>query len=219
MPFPSADLGRMKRSSRHLSVPCSKQAMSPSTILNPAPDGCVLELGSGCGHGRRELQQARHVEPGGQDALGQPLGTRDVPDDPPGQETSAPGVGSVVVWDQAKSSELFNRLKTGEPLVEKAPRASGPTVEVAPSTISVRILNGSTVSGQGTKAIKEFRATGCPASQRTHPSGPAKKPSSNTTPLRQLTEDTSRGVAWCDGQAGEEPGTYVPSQWVAATTA
>ena len=65
-----------------------------------------------------------------------------------------------MVWDQAKSSELFNRLKTGEPLVEKAPEASGPTVEVAPSTISVRILNGSTVSGQGTKAIKEFKAAG-----------------------------------------------------------
>ena len=155
---PSADLGRMKRQQTFVGA-MFKQAMSPSTILNPARMVAFLNSAAGAvtvdeNFSKRDMwnlaAKMRSVNPSNVTFQTIPLG----------QETSAPGVGSVVVWDQAKSSELFNRLKTGEPLVEKAPEASGPTVEVAPSTISVRILNGSTVSGQGTKAIKEFKAAG-----------------------------------------------------------
>ena len=67
-------------------------------------------------------------------------------------------------WDPTKSAELFcSPLKTGEPLVEKAAESSGssgPTVEVALSAIQRSRLNGSTVSGQGTRAATDLKAAG-----------------------------------------------------------
>lgn len=158
---PSADLGRMKRQQTFVGA-MFKQAMSPATILNPTRLLAFLNSAAGSvtvdeNFTKKEMwdiaARMRSISPSNITFQTIPIG----------QETSAGGVGSVVVWDPTKSAELFARLKTGEPLVEKAAESSGssgPTVEVAPSAISVRVFNGSTVSGQGTRAATDLKAAG-----------------------------------------------------------
>lgn len=155
---PSADIGRMKRQQTFMAS-MFKQAMSPATLLNPARLLAFLNGAAGSvtvdenfskGDMFDLVAKMRSVNPSAISFQTIPLS----------DDTFEPGVGAVVMWDPEKSQELFNKLKTGAPLDESQQAPAGEEVEVAPSSISVRVLNGSTVNGQGTKVINEMRAAG-----------------------------------------------------------
>ncbi len=155
---PSADLGRMKRQQTFLAS-MFKQAMSPATLLNPARLMSFLNAAAGSvtvdenfskGDMWDLAAKMRTVNPSAISFQTIPLS----------DDQFEPGVGAVVRWDEAKSAELFEKLNTGAPLDETIHEPAGELVEAAPSSISVRVLNGSNVNGQGTKVIDEMRAAG-----------------------------------------------------------
>lgn len=155
---PSADLGRMKRQQTFMAS-MFKQAMSPATLLNPARllgflNGAASSVTVDENFSKDEMfnlvAKMRSVNPSAISFQTIPLSN----------DTFEPGVGAVVMWDPTKSQELFDRLKTGAPIDDSQATPAGEQVEVAPSSISVRVLNGSTINGQGTKVIDEMRAAG-----------------------------------------------------------
>ena len=155
---PSADLGRMKRQQGFIAA-MFKQAMSPATLMNPARLMSFLNATAGSvtvddGFSKREMwdlaAKMRSVNPSAITFQTIPLSG----------DTYEPGAGSVVKWDEAKAAELFAKLKTGAPLVDSEAKPPGELVDVAPSAITVRVYNGSTVSGQGTRVMQEMKAAG-----------------------------------------------------------
>ncbi|NQU38211.1 MAG: LCP family protein, partial [Actinobacteria bacterium] len=156
---PSADLGRMKRQQQFLGA-MFNQATSPAVLINPPRLFTFLNSAAGSitvdeDFSNREMWnmmgKLRSVSPSAISFQTIPIG----------EEINAGGVGSVVVWDEQKSEELFAKLKTGAALTGPgSAKKSIQTVEIAPSEISIRVYNGSTVSGLGSKAAKELEAAG-----------------------------------------------------------
>lgn len=73
------------------------------------------------------------------------------------------GVGSSVLWDEAKAQKIFTALKNDQPLVKPTPKAtSGSTskVVVAPGAITVQVKNGTTIAGLGSKAADSLASVG-----------------------------------------------------------
>jgi hypothetical protein len=66
-------------------------------------------------------------------------------------------VGSAVEWDRKKAQEVFDSIESDEPLVKEK---KGPTVPVAPSDISIQVLNGSTIEGLATTASDDMDRAG-----------------------------------------------------------
>jgi hypothetical protein len=80
-------------------------------------------------------------------------------------------VGSTLKWDDAKAKKLWTAIREDRPLAA----AGHPTkrVEVAPSSVRVRVENGTSIPGLGAKADKALRAvgfdtTGAPANATGH---------------------------------------------------
>lgn len=156
---PSADIGRMKRQQNFMSS-MFKQAFSPSVVLNPprlisflnsAASSITVDENFTDGEIWSLIAKIRSLDPGALSFQTVPIGA----------EVTVPGAGAVVEWDQDKAQALFAKLRTGDPLGNASkPPASAPTVEKAPASISVRVYNGSTVSGLGTKAANELRSAG-----------------------------------------------------------
>ncbi len=156
---PSADLGRMKRQQQFLGA-MFNQASSPSVLINPPRLLSFLNTAAGSitvddNFSNAEMWglmgKLRSVSPSAITFQTVPVGA----------EVNAGGVGSVVEWDTAKSEELFAKLKTGDPLTASSKKKdTTETVEIAPGNISVRVYNGSTVSGLGSKAAKELEEAG-----------------------------------------------------------
>ena len=155
---PSADIGRMKRQQTFLAA-MFKQAISPATLMNPARLMSFLNAAASSvtvdeNFSKQDMwhlaAKMRSVNPSAISFQTIPLS----------DDTYEPGAGAVVIWDPEESAALFAKLKTGAPLDGSDAAPAGEEVEVAPSSISVRVLNGSTVNGQGTKVINEMRAAG-----------------------------------------------------------
>ena len=156
---PSADLGRMKRQQQFLGA-MFKQATSPAVIVNPPRLFSFLNTAAGSitvdeDFSNREMwgviARLRSLSPSAITFQTIPTGT----------ELNASGVGSVIEWDPQKSQELFAKLKTGDPLTSSGKgKKSAETVEIAPADISVRVYNGSTVSGLGSQVAKDLEAAG-----------------------------------------------------------
>lgn len=156
---PSADLGRMKRQQQFLGA-MFNQATSPAVLINPPRLFTFLNSAAGSITVDEDFSNSemwnimgklRSVSPSA-------ISFQTIP---VGQDLNAGGVGSVVVWDEQKSQELFAKLKTGEPLIASgSAKKSTETVEIAPGEISVRVYNGSNVSGLGSKAAKDLGAAG-----------------------------------------------------------
>ncbi|MBP7971741.1 MAG: LCP family protein [Candidatus Nanopelagicales bacterium] len=154
---PSADLGRMKRQQTFLAS-VFKQATSPAVLLNPVRLMAFFNAAAGSvttdeGFNKSAMwgiaARMGSVSPSSISFQTVPIGS----------EVNEPGVGSVVTWDDAAASALFDKLKTGDALTGPA-KAKSETVDVAPSMISVRTYNGSDVSGLGTKAGTDLRDAG-----------------------------------------------------------
>ena len=68
-----------------------------------------------------------------------------------------PKLGDVLLWDKEKSAALFASIRDDKPIVSPKPARS---VTVAPSTIKVKVLNGTDVQGLGAKAATDLAAVG-----------------------------------------------------------
>ncbi|RKS76329.1 LytR family transcriptional attenuator [Actinomadura pelletieri DSM 43383] len=80
---------------------------------------------------------------------------------------NSPSTQSVVLWDQGKARDLFNRIRRDQPLDEHTKKPSpSPTTKpedrltVPPDDISVRVLNAIGTPGLATKAGKQLRGVG-----------------------------------------------------------
>jgi hypothetical protein len=156
---PSADLGRMKRQQQFLGA-MFKQATSPAVLVNPPRLFTFLNTAAGSitvddDFSNREmwsvLTKLRSLSPSAITFQTIPMGA----------ELNASGVGSVIEWDPQKSEELFAKLKTGDPLTSSGKdKKSTETVEIAPADVSVRVYNGSTVSGLGSRVANDLEAAG-----------------------------------------------------------
>jgi len=159
---PSADIGRMKRQQAFLGS-VFKTAMGPSVALNPprligflnaAAESVTTDEQMNKQAMWTLMSRMRGVSPSS-------ISFQTVPLADDAAVAAAGGASGDVVWDPEKSAELFAKLKTGDALTD-APKAKSKvkTVEVAPSSISVTVRNGSDVSGLGTKASTDLAGLG-----------------------------------------------------------
>jgi LCP family protein required for cell wall assembly len=73
----------------------------------------------------------------------------------------SPALGSTVLWDHTKALALFHALQADQPIGSQAAAAStGTQVPVAPSNITVQVLNGSGIVGQAGRAATQLQAMG-----------------------------------------------------------
>ncbi|MEI6623794.1 MAG: LCP family protein, partial [Actinomycetes bacterium] len=154
----TSDYGRMKRQQTFLGS-VFNQVMTPKVLLNPFQlmsfmNGAASSVTTDTGFDRQAMwnlaARFRGLSPSALTFTTVPTTSEQLS-----------GVGDVEVFDQPKAGELFARLNTGKPVVDQ-PKAAPPadSVEVAPSKISVRVYNGSSITGLGTKAAKAFAAAG-----------------------------------------------------------
>lgn len=157
---PSADLGRMKRQQKFVAS-MFKKATSAGTILNPVKLNEFLTAVAGSittdsGLGRDQLlalaDRLKGTNPGNVAFTTVPIAG----------DKRVKGLGSVLLWDQAKATALFTAIKNDQPIVPKATTGGGatPVVSVSPSTIRVQVLNGTSTAGLGAKAAGDLAAVG-----------------------------------------------------------
>lgn len=154
----TSDYGRMKRQQTFIGS-VFNQVMSPAVLLNPARlmsfmNGAAASVTTDTGFNQEAIwklmAQLRGLSPSSLTFTTVPTTSQQVA-----------GVGDVEVFDQPKSDEIFDRLNSGQRVIDKSQAApAADTVEVAPRAISVRIYNGSSISGLGAKASKEMREAG-----------------------------------------------------------
>lgn len=172
---PTADIGRMQRQQTFLGA-MFKKATSPSVVLNPVKTYSFLNNLTGAvtvdeNMGRQEvfglISQIGALSPSSITFKSLPVG----------DAFDEPGVGSVVTWKEPETQDIFDLLKTGQPLAKSAGKSSAPTVEVAPAAIRVSVYNGSSTPGLGTKlqaalAEEGFVTVGTPSNSATTTDGP-----------------------------------------------
>jgi LCP family protein required for cell wall assembly len=153
------DLPRIKRQQQFISAMIRK-ATSTGLLINPfrlqsflkAAASSLTTDGFGLGTMRKLASALHNVGAGGIQLLTVP------------NVTSAPGMPyGDVEWDPTKAPELWRAIRQDQPLpgAQPSPSASpsatptGPTLSVAPSSISVNVLNG---TGQNNLAHKVANA-------------------------------------------------------------
>ncbi len=165
---PTADLGRMKRQQKFVAS-IVKKATSAGTILNPIKLNGFLSAVAGSittdsGLGRDQIlalaDRLKGTNPGN-------VAFTTVPLEAPRRVA---GLGSVLVWDPVKSRQLFTAIRNDTPIVAPVtPSASAsapPVVTVAPGKVTVKVLNGTSTTGLGTKAANDLAAVGFAISGR-----------------------------------------------------
>ena len=157
---PTADLGRMKRQQKFVAS-IVKKATSAGTILNPVKLNGFLSAVAGSitadsGLGTDQMlalaDRLKGTNPGNVAFTTVPLGA----------PKRIQGLGAVLVWDTAKAKELFTAITNDTPIVApvKPTASSGPTVTVAPGSVSVKVFNGTPTTGLGTKAADDLARVG-----------------------------------------------------------
>jgi LCP family protein required for cell wall assembly len=72
-------------------------------------------------------------------------------------------LGSTVLWDHTRAAELFAAIRADQPIggqTSKASTSAGTPVAVAPSGITVQVLNGGGVTGAGATAAAQLTKLG-----------------------------------------------------------
>jgi LCP family protein required for cell wall assembly len=152
----TADIGRMERQQQFLGS-MFRQATSLGVLLQPAKLNGFLDAALSSISVDDALTRDFMLDLAGDLAGLKPRDLRflTVPlSDPDGY---ADGIGSVVVWDKRKARQVFDSLKADEPLAKST---GGSRVSIAPSQVSVVVLNGSDVTGLATRANDELAALG-----------------------------------------------------------
>ncbi|MFZ0323487.1 MAG: LCP family protein [Actinomycetes bacterium] len=152
---PTADLGRMQRQQQFLGA-MFNQATSAGVLLNPlkldrflkamlssvtTDDGMNRDLLMGLAS---DLQGLKPKD----------IRFLTVPISNANYSTYA---GSAVRWDKAEADRIFGAIEADQPIV-KQKQAARPTV--APSSVKVQVLNGSTVAGLAGQASNDLAAAG-----------------------------------------------------------
>ncbi|MDA0567583.1 LCP family protein [Streptomonospora sp. S1-112] len=110
-----ADLDRIQRQREFFSALISK-ATSPGTLVNPFRSVPLVVNGTDT----FVVDDGDHLS----DLAGMALAMRDDPNTttvPVGSTPELPGVGSVVLWDEALSAEMFGAMQEGQPTPARAP--------------------------------------------------------------------------------------------------
>jgi LCP family protein required for cell wall assembly len=157
---PTADLGRMKRQQKFVAS-IVKKATSAGTILNPVKLNAFLSAVAGSitadsGLGTDQMlalaDRLKGTNPGNVAFTTVPLGS----------PKKVSGIGDVLIWDPMKSQQLFSAIKHDTPIVAPVTptTSAAPTVTVAPGSVSVRVFNGTSTTGLGTKAANDLAGVG-----------------------------------------------------------
>ncbi|MCY9785810.1 LCP family protein [Nocardiopsis sp. EMB25] len=111
---PRADLDRIQRQREFFSVLVEK-ASAPSTMFNPFRAVPLISAGTDTFLVDEDVHM-RHLATM---MLAMRGGTRTTAV-PVGETPTLPNVGSVVIWDEARSDEMFAAMRAGEPIPESA---------------------------------------------------------------------------------------------------
>lgn len=153
----TSDLGRMKRQQKFVAS-IVKKATGASTVLNPAKLNAFLSAVAGSittdsGLTKDDMlalaDRLKGTNPANVAFVTVPLAA----------PQKVAGIGDVLVWDKAKSSALFTAMNDDRPIVAPVPTTSssaGASVTVRPSSISVAVFNGTSVTGLGSKAANDL---------------------------------------------------------------
>ncbi len=159
---PTEDLGRMRRQQEFI-ADLMHQAESTGVLLNPAKIWSLLQsVGSSLttdpGFGIHDMltliERLHSMAPANVQMLTVPLAHPDYPsvDKPIGGVNT-----SVVQWDPQESKVLFGDLESDSPVTNLI----GPhKVQIAPSSISLTVLNATATSGLAAKAAASLSAHG-----------------------------------------------------------
>ncbi len=154
---PRADLGRMDRQQQFLGS-MFKQVTSAQTLLNPLKLNALLNAvlssvhtDSGLNHDEilALVNSLRTLRPASLRFLTVPLSNV--------AYNAGPSVGEAVLWNQSAAHQLFDKINHDQPLVKAA---AGVKPTIAPTQISVKVLNGSSTSGLAAQATDDLSAVG-----------------------------------------------------------
>lgn len=153
--YANADIGRIEAQQKFVGS-MVKKATSSGVLLNPVKVNQLLSAATKSistdmktDQFREQMLQMRDYRANDISFLTVPIAN---------SNGSVPGVGSVVLWDEAKAKTLFTRLKKDEPLEDKAPAKNKLTV--LPGSITVQVLNGAGIQGLGATAADDLARLG-----------------------------------------------------------
>jgi LCP family protein required for cell wall assembly len=157
---PTADLGRMKRQQKFVAS-IVKKATSAGTLLNPVKLASLLSavassITTDSGLGQDQLlalgDRLKSTNPGNVAFTTVPLEG----------DKKLPHLGDVLIWDPTRSAALFSAINHDTPIVApaKATTSATPAVTVAPGQVSVKVLNGTSTTGLGTRAANDLAGVG-----------------------------------------------------------
>jgi hypothetical protein len=152
---PTADLGRMERQQRFLGS-MFQEATSAGVLLNPAKLNSFLNAALKSVHVDEGLTRDMMLDLAGEMQGLAPKDIRFLTVPLSNVNLSTP-VGSAVEWDQEKAQQVFQSIEDDQPLVKAS---KGTAVPVAPSDISVQVLNGSNVDGLASQASADLDGAG-----------------------------------------------------------
>jgi len=193
---PTADLGRMKRQQAFLGS-MFRSALSTQVLLNPLKLNSFLSatLSSvtlDTGLSRDDLlalaTRTHGLSPSNVVFTTVPMS--DVNYQPGG------GLGSTVLWSRSRAAALFKAINDDTPIggqttatSASATSGAGTPVAVAPSKITVQVLNGGGVAGMGAKATADLVAQGYVSA------GPAKNATATGVTTTQILYDPRYDVS------------------------
>lgn len=159
---PRADLGRIERQQKFLGA-LFRQATSAEVLLNPIAMNSFLDASLQSMRTDPDLSRDDIVDlmtkTRGLAAGNVVFATVPISD----YDYRPGGVGSTVRWDEAQAGVLFETLRQDQPLGSQTSGATatdGPVLTVAPSTITVQVLNGAGVSGLGARTSDDLAKIG-----------------------------------------------------------
>ena len=152
---PTADIGRMERQQRFVGSMFA-EATSAGVLLNPAKLDSFLKAALESVNIDEGLSRDSLLDLAGEIQGLAPKDIRFLTVPISNVNLSTP-VGSAVEWDRQQAQEVFDAIEDDEPLVKEK---KGPTVPVAPSDISVQVLNGSEVAGLATTVSDDMDRAG-----------------------------------------------------------
>ncbi len=159
---PRADIGRIERQQAFLGA-LFRQATSAEVLLNPLAMNAFLDASLQSVRTDPDLRRDDIVDlmtkTRGLAAGNVVFATVPISD----YDYRPGGVGSTVRWDEAEAATLFERLRQDQPVGSQttgATAATGPVLTVAPSSITVQVLNGAGVSGLGARTADDLAKLG-----------------------------------------------------------
>ena len=153
---PSSDIGRVERQ-RSFVVALAKQIFSRQMLTSPSTLSRVIEATASSVKADTDLSFAelvriamslRHVQMNKIEMTTVPLESTSV---------SAPGVGSVVAWNERKAQNLFEKVAQDLPRKNQEIAA---VADVSPQEVEVNVFNASGVKGLATTAAEDLLAAG-----------------------------------------------------------